>query len=71
VLVKWSHVPSSLATWEDLEAVKHQFPMAAVWGQPASQEGGSVSRLTTQANGPRKSTRPRKANVRVTGPEWK
>jgi hypothetical protein len=30
-----------------------------------------VSRLTTQANGPRKSTRPRKANVRVTGPEWK
>jgi hypothetical protein len=70
VLVKWSHAPS-LATWEDLEAVKQQFPMAAVWGQPASQEGGSVSRLTTQANGPRKSTRPRKANVCVTGPEWK
>jgi hypothetical protein len=35
----WSHVPSSLVTWEDLEAIKQQFSMVTVWGQPASQGG--------------------------------
>lgn len=39
-LIKWSNIPSSLATWEDLEALQQQFPRAAVWGQPTSQGGG-------------------------------
>ncbi|WVZ53030.1 hypothetical protein U9M48_004021 [Paspalum notatum var. saurae] len=40
VLVQWSQMPESLATWEDTEALKQQFPRAAVWGHPASQDGG-------------------------------
>lgn len=65
VLVKWSHIPESLATWEDKVALQQQFPEAAVWGQPARQ-GGDVS----TADGPRSFGRPRKPNARVSGPEW-
>lgn len=41
LLIKWSGVPESLATWEDAEALRQQFSGAAVFGgQPARQEGG-------------------------------
>jgi hypothetical protein len=39
----WSSQPSSLATWEDLEALKHTFPQAPAWGQAGSHGGGNVS----------------------------
>lgn len=32
--VKWSGMDYALATWEDLVALKQQFPRAPVWGQP-------------------------------------
>ena len=39
-LIKWSGWPPSLATWEDLEALRQRFPAAPAWGQAASQQGG-------------------------------
>ncbi|RLM91723.1 hypothetical protein C2845_PM08G11800 [Panicum miliaceum] len=75
VLVKWSMLPASLATWEDLEYVSHQFPNAPAWGQLASQEGGNVSPVAspsvpTSLNGRRQGARVRKPNSKVHGPEW-
>ena len=40
VLIKWSNMLVSLATWEDMEPLRQQFPEAAVWGQSTSQERG-------------------------------
>jgi len=60
-LIKWSGMPASLATWEDLEALRQRFPLAPTWGQVGSQEEGGVS-----SPGPRT----RRPNSKVTGPEW-
>jgi hypothetical protein len=40
VLIKWSSLPESLATWEDLEAVQQHLPTAPAWGQAISLRGG-------------------------------
>lgn len=32
-LIKWSGLPPSLATWENLEAVQQAFPLSPAWGQ--------------------------------------
>jgi hypothetical protein len=71
--IKWSGMPESLATWEDLEALRLRFPSAPTWGQVASEEGGNVS--STRAAGQQAAPGPRpkrvsKPNVRVSGPEW-
>jgi len=42
-LMKWSNLPVSLATWEDLEYLKQQFPRANVWSRPGAQGGGNVT----------------------------
>jgi hypothetical protein len=49
VLVKWNNLPSALATWEDFEAVRQEFPRATAWGQAVSQGGGNVSHRHDQA----------------------
>lgn len=79
-LIKWSNLPISLATWEDLEFLQQQFPRATVWSRPGAQGGGDVTAPSTvpgpaneaEALGPepRKSNRPRAQNRRVLGPEW-
>jgi hypothetical protein len=80
-LIKWSGMPRSLATWEDLEALRHRFPRAPAWGQAGSKGGGDVTTAATSTEaGPstaahpasvaRQSTRARRPNARVHGPEW-
>jgi hypothetical protein len=74
ILVKWTHMPKELATWEDVEDLRQQFPRAAVWGQPAFLGGRNVSHISESGeNGePGKvsgglrqdSKRPRKQNMR-------
>jgi hypothetical protein len=79
-MVKWSDSPESLATWEDLEALKQRFPRVPAWGQVATYGGGDVIKDalptgSTPSNEdevagrdhPPKVKRP---NTRVRGPEW-
>jgi hypothetical protein len=78
-LVKWSSWPTSLATWEDVEALKQRFSNAPAWGQATPNGGGNVIpnaamkeevAPSVEAGTRRTSTRPRHPNVRVNGPEW-
>ena len=43
VLVKWSHMPVSLATWESVEELRRQFPRSPAWGHADTQREGIVS----------------------------
>jgi len=80
VLVKWNNLPTSLATWEDYEALRQEFPRAAAWGQAAFQGGGDVSTSHTTGrhdqeeeadDGHRpKAMRPSRPNARYAGNEW-
>jgi hypothetical protein len=69
VLVQWTGLSPSLATWEDAAALKQRFPGAPAWGQAGSQDRGSVT-----SPGPRplddRSRRSLRPNPRVAGPEW-
>jgi hypothetical protein len=42
VLVQWSRLPASLATWEDATALQQAFPRTPAWGQAGSLQGGNV-----------------------------
>jgi hypothetical protein len=74
--VVWSGLSPDLATWGDMEALKQQFPHAPAWGQAVAQDRGNVSSASPDAvdeatpAGPRRGSRLRKSNFRVTGPEW-
>jgi hypothetical protein len=83
VLIKWSALPETLETWEDMEARRQRFPLAPAWGQPASNGGGDVNTTTTpvierlpgkeledQPMGRHASGRERRPNVHVCGQEW-
>jgi ribosomal protein L21E len=86
-LIKWSHLSESLATWEELEALRQQFPRALVWEHLGAQGGGSVSgdpadgMTTTKEEGEAgtaeaqedagRKPRSKKKNMRLFGPEWK
>jgi hypothetical protein len=80
VLVKWSDSLKSLATWEDMEALKQRFPRVPTWGQVAAYGGGNVTVYTPatgsapsnkdEVAGRECSARVKKPNTRVYGPEW-
>jgi hypothetical protein len=76
VSVTWSSLLDELATWDDQEALRQRFPLAPAWGQAGFPGGGNV----TSSSAPHKPHEPeevarrggrvRRANVRITGPEW-
>jgi len=43
VLVTWSGLPKSTATWEDYHVLRARFPHAPAWGQARSPGGGGVT----------------------------
>lgn len=43
VLIRWTDLPASSATWEDYDTVRQHFPVAPAWGQAVSSGGGTVS----------------------------
>jgi hypothetical protein len=45
VLVQWSQMPASLATWESLEDLRCRFPRAPAWGHPGSKGEGMSAAL--------------------------
>ena len=49
VLVKWSGLPMTSATWEDYNVLRHRFPDAPAWGQAGPSRGGDVSNRATAA----------------------
>ena len=57
-LIKWSNLPRSLATWEDLEFLRQQFPCATVRSRPGAQGEGVMAAPSTvprpEATGPRR-----------------
>lgn len=85
-LIRWSSLPSSLATWENLEALRQQFPLAPAWGQAGAHGGGDVSntkgktddpiqqesppREDAEKNQDKRPKRMLKPNVKLAGPEW-
>lgn len=80
VLVQWSGAPEEMATWEDLEAIKQQFPRSPAWGQAGFQAGGIVSNLpddrdcsTPGGIEEEKLKRPKRISRKpgwLSGPEW-
>jgi hypothetical protein len=77
VLVQWSGLSPSLATWEDVTHLQQRFPQAPAWGQAGFLHGGNVSKEMVEdgprhetTHGPRHSKRARAENVRLKGPEW-
>ena len=74
-LIKWSGLPCSLTTGEDLEPLRQCFPFAHAWGQAGPEEEGGVSSnaqiITDRLAGPRTRLRLSKPNPRYSSPEWK
>lgn len=81
-LIKWSGLPSSLATWEDMETLRQRFPRAPTRGQAGSYRGGNVSGHVSATaeqgvddagqadHGPRRGERDHRPNTRIHGPQW-
>jgi hypothetical protein len=77
VLIQWSGWPESMATWEDEQVVKEQFPAGPAWGQAGSKGGEDVSRLAQASSKEkgvrepgRRNARTIKPNPRYIGGQW-
>ena len=43
VLIKWTKLPSTSATWEDYYVIQQHFPDALAWGQAGSPRAADVT----------------------------
>jgi hypothetical protein len=43
VLIQWTGLPATLATWEDYNVLRQRYPQAPAWGQVGSSAGGDVT----------------------------
>jgi hypothetical protein len=43
VLVQWTGLSASSATWDDYSVLREKFPSAAAWGQTGASAGGIVT----------------------------
>jgi hypothetical protein len=41
-LIRWTGMADTLATWENLQELRHRFPSAPAWGQAGSEERGML-----------------------------
>ncbi|XP_066392730.1 uncharacterized protein [Miscanthus floridulus] len=77
VLVQWSQMPPSLATWETLEHLKQRFRRAPAWGHAGSKGGGIVNTAPAihqdepSTSEQARPVRERWPNARLSGPEWR
>jgi hypothetical protein len=78
-LIRWLSSPASLATWEDLIALKQRFLDAPAWGQVGTVGGGNVSDRAVVMVGTKEKDsmevglvrkRERKPNPAMFGQEW-
>lgn len=76
-LVQWSGLTEELATWEDIEVLKQNFPRASAWGQAVSEDRGIVNNttrpnsVTQEDNGPGlRPRRTRRAPAWLATGEW-
>jgi hypothetical protein len=61
-LVKWTGLPASLATWENVADLKTRFPRAPAWGQAGGKGRGNV--MGQPAQGPSVGPEPRPQRTR-------
>lgn len=73
LLIKWSHLPPELATWEDEDSIQPRLQQTTACGQAVFQERGNVtvSPVDDQAKAIRRGRRIKKPNAFVTGPDWR
>lgn len=43
VLVTWTNLPETMATWEEEKDLRRRYPQASAWGQAAAQGEGNVT----------------------------
>uniref|UniRef100_A0ACD6A284 Uncharacterized protein n=1 Tax=Avena sativa TaxID=4498 RepID=A0ACD6A284_AVESA len=69
VLVQWSSMPESLATWEDETQLRARFPSSPAWGQAGVEGKGNVTPIsaTTTSKKRRKYIQASKAVTREDG----
>lgn len=60
VLIQWSSMSASLATWEDEAQLKARFPSSPAWGQAGAEGEDNVTPVTSKRT---KAARPRQAST--------